>query len=303
MKTRSILLAFAVLLVAWAPIAMAQATRTWVSGVGDDVNPCSRTAPCKTFAGAISKTAIGGEINALDPAGYGAVTITKSITIDGGGGQVASVLVSGTNGIIINGAGAKVILRNLRINGLGTGLSGISLLNASELIVENVTIDRFTTSGINVSVSAAASVVAQNTVIRSCATGVSLQTSAGVVQAHLDNVSISCTTGVSAMAGSKVVLHNSVVTGVPLVPGAVTTGVNVLGGATASIEGSQIRFNTTGVQADGATTVVRLSNASILDNTTGISTTLNPQIISFNNNRLTGNTTDGTAPTTTYYQR
>src|SRR5205807_8829261 len=78
-----------------------QASRTWVSGVGDDVNPCSRTAPCKTFAGAISKTAEGGEIDALDPAGYGTVTITKAIVLDGGGGQVASVLVSGTNGIVV----------------------------------------------------------------------------------------------------------------------------------------------------------------------------------------------------------
>src|SRR5438445_9331108 len=80
----------------------AQATRTWVSGVGDDANPCSRTAPCKTFAGAISKTAASGEIDVLDPGGFGALTITKGITLDGGGGQVASVLVAGTNGIVIN---------------------------------------------------------------------------------------------------------------------------------------------------------------------------------------------------------
>src|ERR1017187_4234568 len=79
--------------------AQAQATRTWVSGVGDDVNPCSRTAPCKTWAGAISKTAAGGEIDALDPGGFWAVTITKALTLDGGGGIVASILVSGTNGI------------------------------------------------------------------------------------------------------------------------------------------------------------------------------------------------------------
>src|SRR5207247_11135364 len=97
--------------------AAAQASGTWVSGVGDDVNPCSRTAPCKTFAGAISKTANGGEIDALDPAGYGAVTITKGITIDGGGGQVASVRVSGTNGIVVQAAAATDtgILRNLRL--------------------------------------------------------------------------------------------------------------------------------------------------------------------------------------------
>src|SRR5205823_12213271 len=83
-----------------ASAARAQASRTWVSGVGDDANPCSRTAPCKTFAGAISKTATGGEIDVLDPGGYGAVTITRSITIDGSNTQ-ASVLAAGTNGIII----------------------------------------------------------------------------------------------------------------------------------------------------------------------------------------------------------
>ena len=80
--------------------AHAQATRTWVSGVGDDANPCSRTAPCKTFAGAISKTAANGEINVLDPGGFGAVTITKSIVIDGLG-PMSSILAVGTNGVII----------------------------------------------------------------------------------------------------------------------------------------------------------------------------------------------------------
>ncbi|MCB1955179.1 MAG: hypothetical protein KDG55_05855 [Rhodocyclaceae bacterium] len=124
--------------------AQAQATRTWVSGVGDDANPCSRTAPCKTFAGAISKTAAGGEINALDPGGFGAVTITKAITIDGGAGQVASVLTAGTNGIaVVAGATDNVILRNLSINGLGNSLSGISFTSGRSLHVQNVKIDRF----------------------------------------------------------------------------------------------------------------------------------------------------------------
>src|SRR5438045_9749589 len=96
-----------------------QASRTWVSGVGDDANPCSRTAPCKTFAGAISKTAAGGEIDALDPAGFGAVTITKAITLDGGGAQVASILAAGTNAITVAaGPNDVVIIRNLRLNGV-----------------------------------------------------------------------------------------------------------------------------------------------------------------------------------------
>src|ERR1700730_2917097 len=95
-----VLAVLAILVFAGTP-AYAQATRTWVSGVGDDANPCSRTAPCKTFAGAISKTAVGGEICVLDPGGFGAVTITKAISIRNDGVGTAGVLVSGTNGIII----------------------------------------------------------------------------------------------------------------------------------------------------------------------------------------------------------
>src|SRR3981189_917507 len=113
-----------------APSAHAQATRTWVSGPRSDANPCSRTAPCKTFAGAISKTAPGGYINAIDPAGFGAVTITKSITIDGGP-FMAGVLTSlGSNGININGAGIKVTLRNLDLEGVGTGNHAINVIAA-----------------------------------------------------------------------------------------------------------------------------------------------------------------------------
>src|SRR5271154_435508 len=113
---RIVALAIAMILVNFLTVgaAHAQATRTWISGVGDDANPCSRTAPCKTWAGAISKTAAGGEIDALDPGGFGALTITKPITLDGGGGQVASVLVAGTNGITVAaGSGDAVIIRNL----------------------------------------------------------------------------------------------------------------------------------------------------------------------------------------------
>jgi hypothetical protein len=123
----------------------AQATRTWVSDVGDDVNPCSRTAPCKTFAGAISKTAPGGEIDALDPGGFGAVTITKAITIGGGGGQVASILMSGTNGIAVQASVTDVVtLRNLRINGIGTGINGIRFLSGAALHIQNCYIFGFT---------------------------------------------------------------------------------------------------------------------------------------------------------------
>src|SRR5258708_5376636 len=139
-----------------ASLASAQASRTWVSGVGDDANPCSRTAPCKTFAGAISKTAPGGEIDALDPGGFGALTITKAITIDGGGGQVASVLVSGTNGIVVAaGANDVVIIRNIRINGISSGLNGIRFISGKDLNVENCFIFGFTQNGIDIALNQA----------------------------------------------------------------------------------------------------------------------------------------------------
>jgi hypothetical protein len=135
---RAILLAAIALVALGLPAtAMAQATRTWVSGTGDDANPCSRTAPCKTFVGAINKTAEGGEINAIDPGGYGGVTITKSITIRSEG-ALAGVLVSGTNAIVVNaGPTDFVVLDGLDVNGLGSSLSAIKILSARSVRVEN----------------------------------------------------------------------------------------------------------------------------------------------------------------------
>src|SRR3954466_10747295 len=136
--------AFLALTLAFASFAQAQATRTWVSGVGDDVNPCSRTAPCKTFAGAISKTAANGEIDCLDPGGFGTVTITKNITIDGTtGAGFGSILAAGTNGVNVNGSATAtpntifVTLRNLSINGVSTGFDGIRFISGKALHVEN----------------------------------------------------------------------------------------------------------------------------------------------------------------------
>jgi hypothetical protein len=147
MRTRAVrsAFAFAACLFLGSSIASAQATRTWVSGVGDDANPCSRTAPCKTFAGAISKTASGGEIDALDPGGYGGLTITKPITINGTG-TLASLLVPAGNAILINtAAGDAVTLRNISIQGVGTGMIGVRVMSASNVVIENVRISGFHT--------------------------------------------------------------------------------------------------------------------------------------------------------------
>lgn len=164
--------------------AAAQATRTWVSGVGDDVNPCSRTAPCKTFAGAISKTAAGGIIDVLDPGGFGAVTITKSITIRGVG-ATASILAAGTNGVVINAAATDTVtLTDLQIDGAGNGLTGVRILQAGQVNIVNCNISRFRGSpgtGVFLGTSTASRVTILDSVISGNIVGIDVAPAAAVV--------------------------------------------------------------------------------------------------------------------------
>ena len=172
---------------ATAPAASAQAVRTWVSGTGDDVNPCSLTAPCKTFAGAISKTAAGGMISVLDPGGYGSVSITKSITIDGTGTN-ASVLAPLTNGIIISNPDADVVLRNLDISAgscaVQPGLAGVRINAASSVRLEGLRITGFNHGVLAPATTANPDVYVDVTIddlhaANNCVAGVSIEPAAG----------------------------------------------------------------------------------------------------------------------------
>src|SRR5215813_10629678 len=187
-------LALLIFMLGLSSLAHAQATRTWVSGVGDDLNPCSRTAPCKTYAGAISKTAKDGEISTLDPGGFGAVTITKSITINGGGGGAGygSILASLVNGVVINITDVNDVRKSVRldwlnINGASTGLDGIKFIAGNTLHVENTLIDGFTSDGIEVApASGAVEAFITNTTIRNCADGIRMSTSAATLNVTVD---------------------------------------------------------------------------------------------------------------------
>jgi hypothetical protein len=182
-------LSAAALVVGFSTMAHAQATRTWVSGVGDDANPCSRTAPCKTFAGAISKTANCGEISVLDPGGYGAVTITKSITIDGTG-TLAGILASLTTGVIVNATSTDVItLRSISINGACNGIRGMNILQAKAVNVEDCVIYRFANEGILVNETNDMALNVRNSVIRdNVGDGINTTTTSTAVKVTLDNV-------------------------------------------------------------------------------------------------------------------
>jgi hypothetical protein len=278
----------------FSSIANAQATRTWVSGVGDDANPCSRTAPCKTFAGAISKTAGGGEIDALDPGGFGALTITKAITIDGGGGQVASVLVSGTNGIVVSaGSNDTVILRNLSINGIASGINGIRFLNGKALHIEHCTISRFTNNGIDVALgSNPGFVYVSDTTSQAnggaglSAIGNGMYAQVSIDNSHFDNNA----TGVAALDYTRFSIRNSQAGG--------NTQFGFLaqansGMAVVSIANSTAGNNNVGIQSGGgsAPSSMRVTGVSLFLNTSGFVVGSNGTISSFGNNYNSGSGT------------
>jgi hypothetical protein len=280
--------------------AEAQATRTWVSGVGDDVNPCSRTAPCKTFAGAISKTQAGGEISVLDPGGFGAVTITKSITIDGGSG-VASILAAGTNGIVVNGANVVANVRNLTISGAGTGLTGVWFINGASLTLQNVVIENFTQSAVRFAPSATADLLIDRAMLRKSGYGVLAQPGIGafanvvVANSTMEN---NINQGLRAEDRSVVTVRDSGFHGNGNAGfAAVSTGANV----SASISRSTASHNGAGFAArvpGGAGTVFMLVDQSNVSNNLGDGVYgLGPATIHLASSRIWGNGGTGVNPT------
>ena len=302
-------LVIAIFTLAFASMAQAQATRTWVSGVGDDVNPCSRTAPCKTYAGAISKTANNGEISTLDPGGFGAVTITKNITIDGTAGQgFGSILASGVSGVIINDSltatpnTVVVTLRNLSINGASTTAgSGIRFIAGKTLIVEDCDIFGFVGSGsvgrgISVELTSGSpkNVFVKDTNITNCTVGMRIGQTSSFVAAVLDNVNIDAvgdqtagTTGVELATGGFAVIRDSTIS-------RFQNGVNVTGPlntAGARVIGSTIFSNGTGVNVGPSQ--AHISSSQFLGNTTGLALA-GGSILTGCDNFFAGNTNDVT---------
>jgi hypothetical protein len=284
-------IAIAVFALAFASVAQAQATRTWVSGVGDDVNPCSRTAPCKTFAGAISKTADPGEIDCLDPGGFGTVTITKSITIDGTtGGGFGSILASGTVGVNVNDSASgapntkKVTLRHLSINGAGTtlGTNAIVITSAGQVNIQDCYIFGFSGNGVTDNRTVAGKLSVVNTNINNMGldgihigSGSNSNTVAQIDGCNITNVSI----GIFAKANVNLsVRHvNSSLN---------TTGLQSDTGAVVAIMSSNFSDNTTGILNSGGNT--RLSDVTIVGCGTGINIPAGA-VTGFSNNTIAGN--------------
>jgi len=263
------------LLFAAGRVAQSQSTRTWVSVNGSDGNDCSRATPCRTLATALARSSAGGEINVLDSGGFGSLTITKSITISPEGFE-ARVLVSGTNGILINAlANDIVVLRGLDLEGLGTGLDGIKILGAGSVLVEKCTINDFAGYAINAATSTAGAtkVFIKDTIVRhNGATHGTGGTGGGIllaptntVQASFDNVRMERNVfGLKVQGATTVSVYNSVASGNTL------AGLSVLSPAVMNVERTVVSNNGTGLSCGNT---LRIGNSSISGNTTTVAGT------------------------------
>lgn len=306
MKRLMFVAALMLLGVAAPQVANAQATRTWVSGVGDDANPCSRTAPCKTFAGAISKTAAGGEINCIDSGGFGGVTITKSISIICETVE-AGVLVSGTSGVTINAAATDFVnLVGLDVAGVGTGVNGVNILNAGSVIIRKSWIHDFR-GGANGGVGVFAAPTATSlrltlidTLISNnggATTGTAVllvPTGSGGATVVLDRVQI-INNGAGVRADSSATTGKvlAVIRDSDLSQNA-RAAVRILGANTiVQVAGSTIAYNATGAHSDGG--VINLTDNQVIGNGVGLFLGTGT-ITSFGDNKLEYNTSNGPNP-------
>ncbi len=278
-------LAAAALAACFSTAAHAQATRTWVSGTGSDANPCSRTAPCQTFAGALVKTATNGEISALDPGGFGTININKAITLNGDG-TLASILNAGTTGIIVNITTNlttdKVVVRNVSIQGAGTGTDGVRFIDGQELILDSVTIGGITDAGVDVTQSQSGNVFLRNVRISKAAVGVRTQTTVGNVGGAFENVAIDGMTshGVECVNNSALALRNveaSRCAGSGFRTNAASVQLHVVDSVSSG--------NNVGFEAVLGT--LRIANSSMFFNNTNCTSS----VLSAGNNRSAGNTT------------
>jgi parallel beta helix pectate lyase-like protein len=293
MKTsKSLLVSLFITLAATLPAAAVP--RIFVSGLGNDANPGSITSPKRSFASALTVTDPGGEIIVLDSAGYGPVTINKSVSIISPTGVYAGITVPvSTDGVDVNiGASDVVILRGLTINSAG-GDTGINFFSAGTLHVENCVVNGFAGSGdLGITASAGGQLFVKDTTIRGCNDGVAVSTST-VTRVSLTNVRLDGN-GVGAFAsggGGKISARDCVACG----NSAFGFLASSLGEV--NIESCLVSNSAgTGIVSSQAGTVVRVSNCTVTDNGTGLSVLSGGTMETRQNNTVRGNGTDVSGP-------
>ena len=289
--------------------ANAQATRTWVSGTGDDANPCSRTAPCKTFAGAYSKTAVAGEINCIDAGGYGALTIGHSIAVKCDNTE-AGVLVSGTNGIVVNAGASDVIwLSGIDFEGLGPSalsLNGIDILAAGVVTVQNCVMRGFGSTngsdgnGILMANSGTTKLFVRDSIMADNAlVGLEVKPQAGATALVGVTTSAALTNGSTGFRAND--LNNATTINMTIddsvAHGNAGAGVNSTGGTgttQVTLLHDSITNNGTGIVANNGNSTVRFGYSTVSGN--GVATSGTGTVNSYGNNQINANGTDTTPP-------
>jgi hypothetical protein len=255
--------------------------RTWVASNGSDSNPCTRSKPCATFQGALSKTAPGGEVDVVDSAEYGPLNITFSVTIDGGDavGRIGTLALSTTCGpsfaICVstgNGAG-PVVLRNLAVN-TNTVAPSVAIISSGPVFLERMTLQ---STQVNADSS---QVIIKDTAIREGSLFIHAPNNS-----ILENVTMTGG-GISCANGGNLSLRHVTVT---------NTGYGIYndGCLFVHVDSSLIIGNGTGITSING--IVTLSDSTVSFNQVGLSP---GDIVSFGNNRITANVTNGSPAVT-----
>jgi len=287
----------------YAAPAQAGPNRTWVSGHGADSGGCALVAPCRTFAFALTQTAAGGEIDVVDPADYGTVTITKAISIVNDGVGVAAIGAGSGNAITINaGAGDSVHLRGLTIEGLGSGSNGILFTTGGNLAIENCVIGNFVTAGINIVPSTSSSFSVSNTIAsNNLANGILIvPTVSAVVTGVLSEVTANNNFNGIFVNGRLTTGASFNVTIVDSVASNNRSGGVIAASASGNLATAVMlrnvvaSNNVTGLGA-GQNAIFRVAHSVVTGNNTGVNTSGGGILNSYVDNNINGNTSDNTA--------
>lgn len=311
---------------AFGAVISQAAPRAFVSTSGNDANSCGRNQPCRTFAAATAAVDAGGEVIVLDSGAYGAVTITKAVSIIAPAGIYAGINQTSGNAVtVVAGASDTVVLRGLTLNG-ATGDSGIDFNSGAALLIENCVINNFFRG---VHFDAAGKLFVSDTTVQKNFVGILIGTTTGAPPSAAIQVSIervravnntSIGISVSPTSAARISVTDSVMSGNTNDGFSMASGRATVTRSTAANNGrhgfaldsgtaTETMFedcaatgngNAGFLSSGGASVVVRVSNSSATDNAVGFGQIGGGVFLSYGNNRVrtnTANTSGSIQPT------
>jgi hypothetical protein len=283
--------------------ASAQAIRTYVSITGNDSNPCSLTQPCRHFQAAVDLTSDGGEVDALDPGGYGSFTIIHAITIDGEGWSYVAPPTHSAAITINAGTNDKIVIRGVSFNGIGVANADGIDFDGGSLTIRDCVIRNFTGSGINFGPTSSSSTqfnVSNTLVSDNGFGGINIEpANGGSMGGVLSHVDIESNVGAGLTVESSNPVTNITVTDSVA---SNNTGVGIMAADSGGIVNVMVRDSTIanngsdGLDAASTGTTIRVTRSTITGNATGWTNTGGATVLSYGDNNIDGNGSVNTAP-------